>query len=257
MTSNMTTLDRSLKDEFSGYHKAILKNTVAMATRAYEIHCENLSTDGKKYDAKFEDWWKSFGLDEVFGGRSSWTKWHRAGEAIARVKARFDEYSDEMPSARDALYEVAMLDEQELRLCVQDTYTRKSITAPEAEWQRPKNPKPVINPGATAASIRSWRGRWRAPQQPRSDSRNLQFLTIKVDRSLYDFDSATGEFDGRIEPATLGALYNDILNTVEPFRDAVWIDSNLGKLMDEHDKRQLAAADAIGKVSKKKSKKKG
>ena len=255
MTSNMTTLDRALKDEFSGYHKAIQKNTVAMATRAYEIHCEHISSDGKKYDAQFEDWWNSHGLDDVFGSRSTWTKWHRAGELISKVKGRYSEHSDKLPNARDALYQVAMLDETELRLCLDDTYTRKSVTAPEAEWQRPKNPKPVINPGATAASIRSWRERWRAPQQPRSDSRNLLFLTIKVDRSLYDFDSVTGDFDGSIEPATLGALYNDILDMFQPYREAIWVDSNLEKLRGEHDKRQLTAVDSIGKVSKKKTKK--
>jgi hypothetical protein len=94
------------------------------------------------------------------GSPSSWTKWHRAGAAIAVVD-RLGQ-SDKLPHARDALYEISLLDYDELRLCLQDTYTRKSRWEPQSEWHRPESPAPVIHPRATAKSIRSWRERWRA-----------------------------------------------------------------------------------------------
>ena len=84
--------------------------------------------------------------------------------SIRKSHAQFENCANKLPTTRDALYEIAFLQPEELRLCLENRYTRSSVTQPEAEWKRPTKPQPVINPGASAGSIRSWRKNWREPR---------------------------------------------------------------------------------------------
>jgi hypothetical protein len=190
-TSNRITLDETLVEEFKGYQKNIRDNTVAMAEKAYDIRSQYLSADGRKYDEVFEKWWNVHNLKKVFGKRANFTKWAMSGEALA--KAEFSKYSDHMPTTLTGLYEVSQLTPEEVKLCLQDRYTRASLTdQPKGQ----KRPSPVIHPDASAAEIKAWRNRWRNPPVKSTEKRRLTFATIKAHGSLYDFEKKTGKHGG-------------------------------------------------------------
>jgi hypothetical protein len=239
-TGDLVPLDVGLKEQFQQLFKAVKRNTIALAKQAFQIHSEHYHRTDRKYDEEFEVWWEAQGLEEIFGSRGNWTKWYRAGEAIEKVHFQFEKYANKLPTTRDALYEIALLQPDELRLCLENSYTRSSVTQPEAEWKRPKRLEPVINPVATASSIRSWRKNWREPCQPRADNRTLPFITIQIHRSLYDFDKS-GQPAGVIAPGQAVEINQKIIDLLKPLDAFVRIDSKLEHLLEGFDKRRIAA----------------
>jgi len=248
-TGNLVPLDAGLKKQFKELFSAVKRNTIALAKEAFQIHSEHYSRTERKYDKDFEVWWKTQGLDDIFGSRGNWTKWYRAGEAIEKVHAQFEKYANKLPTTRDALYEIALLQPDELGLCLENRCTRSSVTQPENEWHRPKKPQPVINPAATASSIRSWRKNWREPRLPRGDKRSLPFITIHIHRSLYDFDKS-GKPIGVIAPGQAVEINQKIIDLLTPLDAFVRIDSKLEHLLEGYDRRRVAAEKRIEKAEK-------
>ena len=238
---NLVPLDAELREKFQDLFRSIKKNTFAIAKQAFQIHSEHYSRTDRKYDKDFELWWEIQGLEKVFGSRGNWTKWYRAGEAIEKVHVQFGKYADRLPTTRDALYEIALLQPDELRLCLENRYTRSSITQPEAEWKHPKRLQPVIHPGAAASSIQSWRKNCREPPQPRADKRTLPFITIHIHRSLYDFDKS-GQPTGLIAPGQAVEINQKVVDLLKPLDAFVRVDSKLEHLLEGYDKRRVAAA---------------
>ena len=198
-------------------------------------------------------------MNDIFGSRTNWTKWYRAGETIEKVRAQFGQHIGQLPLSRDALYEIAMLRPDEMSLCFQGNISRTSVTEPEIEWKRHRWPS-VINSKATAASIRSWRKRWRQPPPPRSETRTLPFMTIHIHGSLYDFDKA-GHHTGLIGPGPAVEINQKVIDLLKPFDAFIRVDSKLEHLLDGYDKRRVAAESRIRKagtkVKKKRKTKKG
>jgi hypothetical protein len=125
--------DRDLADELTRFFSTNDKeDVIARAKHAYEIYCKHIV--GRKFNTELEDLLISF----RGGSRSSWTKWHRAGEAVVRVE-RLGQ-GDKLPHSLRALYQISFLGDVELRLCLQ-------------------GPAPVIHPRATAKSIQLRIGR--------------------------------------------------------------------------------------------------
>jgi len=247
---NLVPLDAGLKEKFQQLFKAEKRNTIGLAKEVFQIHSEHYSRVDRKYDSDFEVWWEAQRLDQVFGNRDNWAKWYRAGEAIEKVHTQFEKYVHKLPTARDALYEIALLQPDELRLCLQNRYTRNSVTQGETEWKRPKTPQPVINPRATAGSIRSWRQIWREPRPPRTDKRTLPLITIYVHGSLYDFDKF-GHPTGEIAPGQVVEINQKIVDLLKPLDAFVRIDSKLEHLLVGYDKRRKKAEEDARKKSKK------
>jgi hypothetical protein len=248
-TGNLVPLDAELKEQFQQLFRAVKRNTITLAKQAYQIHSEHYSRTNRRYDKNFEVWWEAQGLEQVFGSRGNWTKWYRAGEALEKVHAQFDKYTNKLPTTREALYEIALLQPDELRLCLENKYSRSSVTQPEAEWKRPKRLQPVINPAATASSIRSWRKNWREPRQPRADKRTLPFITIHIHRSLYDFDKS-GQPAGVIAAGQAVEINQKIIDLLKPLDAFVRIDSKLEHLLEGYDKRRVAAEKRTEKAKK-------
>jgi hypothetical protein len=246
---NLLPLDAELKERFQQFFRAVKRNTIALAKQAFQIHSEHYSRTNRRYDKDFEVWWEAHGLEQVFGSRGNWTKWYRAGEALEKVHAQFEKYANKLPTSRDALYEIALLQPDELRLCLENRYSRSSVTQPEAEWKRPKRLQPVVNPAATASSIRSWRKNWREPRQPRADKRTLPFITIRIHRSLYDFDKP-GQPAGVIAAGQAVEINQKIIDLLKPLDVFVRIDSKLEHLLEGYDKRRVAAEKRKEKVEK-------
>ena len=183
--------------------------------------------------------WQPGQLDKMV---SSW-------RSIRKVQAQFEKYANKLPTTCDALYEIALLQPDELRLCLENIYSRSSITQPEAEWKRPKRLQPVINPGATASSIRSWRKNWREPRQPRIDKRTLPFITIQIHRSLYDLDKS-GQPTGLIAPGQAVEINQKIIDLLKPLDAFVRIVSKLEHLLEGYDKRRAVAEKWMEKAEK-------
>ena len=247
-TTNLVPLDAKLKKKFQELFRAEKRNTAALAKKAFQIHSEHYHVAERKYDKDFEMWWTIQAMDRVFGTRTNWTKWHRAGEAIEKVHARFRDYIDNLPVNRDALYEIAMLQGEELRLCLENKYTRTSVTEPEADWKRPRKAQPIINRRATAGSIRSWRKKWREPPQPRMDKRTLPFITIRLHGSLYDFDKS-GHPSGLIAAGQAVEINQKIVDLLKPLDAFVRIDSKLEQLLAGYDKRRIIAENRAQKAA--------
>ena len=249
MTGNLVPLDAGLKEQFQKLLRAVKRNTTALAKQAFQIHSEHYLRTDRKYDNNFELWWEAQRLEQVFDSRGNWTKWYRAGEALEKVHAQFEKYANKLPTTRDALYEIALLQPEELRLCLENRYSRSSVTQSEAEWKRPKRLQPIINPAATASSIRSWRKNWREPRQPRTDKRTLPFITIQIHRSLYDFDKS-GQPAGVIAAGQAVEINQKIIDLLKPLDVFVRIDSKLEHLLEGYDKRRVAAERRMEKAKK-------
>src|ERR1700680_3104149 len=101
ISTNKIPLDENLVQEFRSYQKNIRSNTVAFALKAFEIRSQYLLADGRKYDPEFEIWWSTHKLDSIFGTRANFSKWAASGEALEHAK--FDKYSDRMPTTLSAL----------------------------------------------------------------------------------------------------------------------------------------------------------
>jgi hypothetical protein len=245
--TNKITLDKELVDELKGYQKRIRENTVSIARKAFQIRSQYISADGRKYDENFEKWWSTHNLDSVFGKRANFTKWASSGEAIE--KSVIEGHDERMPTTLTALYEIAQLRPEEVKLGLQDTYTRTSLTE---DPKGNKKPKPLIHPEATAAEIRSWRKRWRSPKAKSTEKRRLAFATIKVHGSLYDFDKS-GKHEGILTPDKLKDIYDALISSMKPYNEFAVLETNLEPLLEGHAKRQEKAEDRARREAIKKS----
>jgi hypothetical protein len=244
--SNKIQLDAELVVELKTYHKSIRDNTISMAQKAFEIRSQYLNADGRKYDEEFEKWWSTHDLDAVFGKRANFTKWASSGSALERAK--LDKYLDRMPTTLTALYEAAQLTRDELTLCLQDKFTRASLT--ETPKGRAK-PSPLIHPEVTAAEIKSWRIKWRNPKPKSTEKRRLPFATLKVHGSLYDFDQK-GKHGGAMTPELLKEINDALTSSMMPFDEYVLLETKLDALSEGHRRRQEQAGERANKATTRK-----
>jgi hypothetical protein len=244
MTNKTTTtlgpLDATLQDTFKKLFRGGKKHIRELAVEAFEVHRQHYRAEDRRYNDEFETWWNREGMNDLFGTRTDWTKWYRAGEAIEKVQAQYVQHIHQLPLSRDALYEIAMLRPDEMFLCFRDHFTRHSVIEPEDKWKWPKTPKPVINPKATAASIRNWRKRWRQPLPPRTEKRTLPFITIHIDRSLYDFDKS-GRHMGLIGPGQAVEINQKVIDLLKPLDAFLRVNPKLETLLEGYDRRRVAA----------------
>ena len=233
--SNNITLDKALVDEFKTYQANIGHNTILMAHKAYQIRSQYLHFDGKKYVSDFNAWWDSYDLNKVFGKHSNFTKWAAAGKAMECAKIH--DYDERLPTTLTALYEVSLLSSEELKLCLQDRYTRSTLTD---EPKGRKQPQPLIHPDVTAGEIRNWRKKWRNPKSRTVEKRRLQFASIKVHGSLFDFDDK-GKHVGILTPDILREIDATLTKALSAYGDSILIDTKFEALLEGHVKRQEKA----------------
>ena len=258
MASESILLDQALLDEFKQFHKNIRTNTIAMAERAYDVAQAfvNGSMDGARWDYKkeFKSWWSTFSAHTVFGSESNFTKYAKAGAAIRKVHTRFEHKSDRLPITLTALYEISQLTEMELTLCLENTYSRTSLTEPEASWKRPKKARPLINAQVTAAALKTWRKNWNNPPVAKTEARRVQSHTVFVHGSVYNID-ASHQPAGPMTKEILDNLHTDILDVIkrhDPDNKLIRLESNTLHIAEGIAKRITAAASAADKKAAKK-----
>jgi hypothetical protein len=190
MTDNKILLDQALADQFTSLLGTARKSTVELATKAAAVRNQYLSVDGTRYAPEFHQFWKTYNMESKFGSLSTFTKYAGIGDAIEKVRARYEKYEAKLPTTMTALYEIAQLDDTELELCLEDHWGRTEITPDRGKWKRKgKKPAPLINPTVTAAVIKAWRKKWRNPQQPPTDKRRVSLAQIKIHSDLFEFKS--------------------------------------------------------------------
>jgi hypothetical protein len=157
-----------------------------------------------------------------------------------------------MPTTLTALYEVSQLTPEELKLCMQDRFTRESLTGVPRGRQKPS---PLIHPEVTAAEIRGWRTGWRNPKPKSTEKRRLQYATLKVHGSLYDLEKP-GTVGGVLTVEKLKEVHDALTRSMQPFDEYVLLETKLDHLIAGHQKRQEQAQERARKeATQKKSRK--
>ena len=157
---NKIPLNKETAAEIRQLRKNGRDNLIALIERAHTIRMQHLGEKGKGYDPDFHRWWRSENMEQEFGTLSNFTKYAAAGEEWE--KGTLHGYRDKLPLTLNGLYEVFQCTSDEVKLAIENTYTRTSLTAKPTA---PKKPRPVIHPEATAAQIRRWREQWRDPSK--------------------------------------------------------------------------------------------
>jgi hypothetical protein len=157
---NKIPLNKETATEIRQLRKNIRDNLIELIEKAHNIRMQHLGENGKGYDADFHRWWRNENMKTEFGELPNFTKYAAAGEEWE--KGGLHGYRDKLPLTLNGLYEVFLCNPDEVKLALQNTFTKESLTAKPTS---PMRPKPVIHPEATARQIRRWRERWRDPSK--------------------------------------------------------------------------------------------
>ena len=173
--SNKTPLDASEAEKIKKIATRIREGTEELEQEAYDLRLQYLQADGEKF-----------------------TKYAAAGEAMQRAVVK--NYANRMPRGVTARYEVSLLKDDEIKMGLENRFTRSAI---DAERTAPKKPMPVIRVDSTAKEIRNWRKKWRHPkaeQQKSSDKLTLDEIAEIGERIAAALEPFKGyEIAGEIE----------------------------------------------------------
>jgi hypothetical protein len=256
MTANVIKLDKAAADRIVELAGNIRKAGVELAKYAAELRDQHIDVKGN-YDKKFQDFWSKFELDKNFGQKSNFTRYALAGKAIEKIEANFpdlEKFEKRLPTSIAALYELSQLNLDEITLCLENTWYRKDLAAPQSEWRpaRKGKPTPLITPSVTAAQLKSWRQKWRNPKAPSTDSRKLLLAVVRMDKSLNNYDKETGEYIGSVERGDVARLTEALTRTIAEFKaESVRLDLYDQKLLADADKRQASALKTAEKAKAK------
>ena len=257
MASNKIELGQELKNQFVGLFGTARKSVLDQVKLASLVRNQYLDDTGRKYDAAFQTFWKAYSMNDLFKSLSNFTKYAAAGDAIIKVEKRYEQHFEKLPMTVAALYEVSQLTDEELELCLHDTYKRHEITSDKSKWKSNKKPKPLINPMVKASEISNWRKNWNNPKAAATDKRRLKLAEIYVHGSLYDFDKKTAEFIGKITKDYVQSISDALETTVGKFDpELIRLDLKDEALFSGHDKREASAIKAVEETESKVKKKK-
>lgn len=258
MSDNKIQLNKELADRISTLIGNVRKSVIELAALAAEVRNQYLDASGRKYDPEFEAFWKAHDMDGKFGTRATFTKYANVGDVIHKVQAQYEAYADRLPVTLSALYEISQLNNDEIALCLTDTYKRTELTLDQTKWSKPKKPKPLIQPHVQAGIIAAWRKSWRNPTPPNTDKRRVRLAEIKIHDSFGTFNGVT--HTGAIGINELDALTDALKQAVAGISaDHIRIDLHDEKLKQKYRKseeqaeaKEKAAAEAAKKKPKKK-----
>lgn len=257
MATNRIELNQDLKDKFDRLFGVARRSVLEQVKLASLLRNQYLDETGRKYDPAFQSFWKDYSMNDLFKSLSNFTKYAAAGDAISKVEKRFEQHFKKLPMNVAALYEVSQLSDDELELCLHDTYKRFEITSDRSKWKSNKKPKPLINPQVTAPEISNWRKNWNNPKAAVTDKRRLKLAEIYVHGSLYDFDKKTADFIGKLTKEYVHEISDALVATVGKFNeDLIRLDLKDEALYSGHDRRAAAAIKAAEEAKIKAKKKK-
>ena len=186
------------------------------------IRNKYLDKKTKTYPEEFTKWYKSSGMEKLFGSVPNFTKYCGCGDVVNYVGTQTsdpEKYLKKLPHSVGSLYEISMIlkmGERLFKTCLHYTPKRKSVDELENEWRTPK--PSLINPKVSELKVRSWRRKWETPPPPRqkrTDKRSLPFVTITCSGELYDFDKKTGDKVGVLDLDQVDEFYRKLANFFE------------------------------------------
>ena len=247
MATNTIKLDKDLADKLVEMLGNTRTPVVELAKFAATIRNQHLDSTGNKYDGDFQAFWKNHGMEKKFGLLPNFTKYANAGDAIGKVQAQYETHEKKLPVTLSALYEFSQLHDDEMLLCLENTYSRTEVTNDRTKWKQPRKPKPLITPSVQAGAIKAWRTNWRNPKAPVTDKRRLKIAEIKVHGSLYDFKG--GKHTGSLSIETMVQISEALKRAVAQFPEAVIrLDLEDEKLKHGYEKRLKAETEKEAKA---------
>lgn len=256
MSDNKIPLNKELADRISTLIGNVRKSVIELAALAADVRNQYLDASGRKYDREFEAFWKAHDMDGKFGTRATFTKYANVGDVVHKVQAQFEPYADRLPVTMTALYEISQLTNEELGLCLVDTYRRTEVTADQSKWTKSKKkPRPLIHPHVQAGVIAGWRKRWRNPIPPDTDKRRMTVAEVKIHNSLTSFRK-DGSHSGSVNLDDLDAITEALRAALSGFSSELFrLDLHDEKLKDKYKKEEQKAeakAKALDEAAKKK-----
>ena len=242
MTANQIPLNQETYEKIKGYFSKAKRSVIDLADFACDMRMQHLEADGKKYSPAFMKWWNEHKLENQFGSLPTWTKYAKVGELLQQTRARTDQSFERLPYSLEALYQISQLTDEEFRLCLQDTYSRTSLTQSESEWKRPKKkPNPLIHPHVTAKNIETWRRNWREPKVPsKKDARNLVLARVMIHQDFLKVNQQS-EPDGPISQADVREFSRRIAELFSGKDSLVKVDLSAEALCDRLEKKISSA----------------
>lgn len=255
MTANQIPLNQETYEKIKEYFSKAKRSVIDLAVFAYEMRLQYLEADGRKYSPAFMKWWKENKLENQFGSLPTWTKYAQVGELLQQTRARTDRSFERLPYSLEALYQISRLSDEEFHLCLQDTYSRTSLTQSESEWKRPKKPNPLIHPHVTAKNIETWRRNWREPKVPsKKDARNLVLARVMIHQDFLKVNQES-EPDGPISQADVREFSRRIAELFSGKDSLVKVDLSAEALCDRLERRVSSAKEKRMRTLKKTSRK--
>lgn len=199
-TGKRVTISESLENEIKSRFEQDRDNRFQLFLLSSGIRNEYLDRKTKKYSIEFLNWYKTSGMEDLYGSISNFTKYSSCGDVVHYVGTQTsdpDKYLKKLPLSVGSLYEISMIlkmSEDLFNVCLHYTPTRKSVDDPKHEWVT-KRPS-LVNKNSSELKIRTWRRKWENPPPPklkRTDKRTLPFVTITCSGELFDFDKRTGD----------------------------------------------------------------
>jgi hypothetical protein len=239
---NQIILDQKLADEFLSRLESIKENTYELCLLAAGVKKEYLDPISKNYSQGFKDWWKKFKMDDCFGSASNFSKYASAGELVAKVGKQHPARIKQLPSSMSSLYAISQLEDEEISLCFDHTFSRSSITEPASEWKGVTT-KPLIHPQVAASEVLSWKKKWDEPPVKKTDKRTIPFIEIKIHGSIYDLDK-DGNQIGRIKVADIKKYVSEVEKVFAGTNDTVLVTSKLNEILQGIENRKDKAKKA-------------
>jgi hypothetical protein len=255
MATNTIPLTRETADQLKSMYGKARASTSELSRFAARIRNENLNPDGNSYSGDFNRFWKANELSDVFKSLSNFTKYAGAGDVIEKFETTYPDKVKNLPDAVSTLYEISLLRNDELRLCIEDTYSRSEVTPDEKKWKKPKRAVPLINPEVRSRDISFWKKRWREPTQRSTDTRRISLIEIKIDASLFKFKK--GEHAGSVSFNEVERLVEELKKATENINSSNFlVKLHADKLRETYAAKANKSADDAAKPKKKSSRKK-
>ena len=205
-TGKRVTISESLENEIKTRFQQDRDNRFQLFLLSSGIRNKYLDKRTKKYSDQFLKWYKTSGMEDLYGSIPNFTKYSSCGDVVHYVGTKTSDpkkYLKKLPLSVGSLYEISMIlkmSEDLFKVCLHFTPTRKSVDDPKHEWVT-KRPS-LINKNSSELKIRTWRRKWENPPPPRvkrTDKRTLPFVTITCSGELFDFDKRTGDKVGVLD----------------------------------------------------------
>ena len=204
--SNRVSLSDEMEREIKDRFQKDRENRFQLFLLSSGLRNKYLDKKTNKYSDEFEKWFKSRGIENLYGSLSNFTKYCSCGDVVSYVGNKTNDpqkYLNQLPLSVGALYELSIVlkkDKDVFNILLHYTPKRKTVDEPKYQWitKRPS----LIRPRVTEIEIRSWRQKWDNPPPPkqrRTDKRTLKFITITVNGELFDFDRRNGDKVGCVD----------------------------------------------------------